>query len=117
MVHTLRSKQDIEGDNPFDVGLTGLLGFASGYRAMEEAETVLMLGTDFPYRQFYPEGARFIQVDTRGEHLGRRVPLDLGLVGDVGDTIRALLPLLQLSLIHISEPTRRLRGSRMPSCA
>ncbi|KRE38443.1 pyruvate dehydrogenase [Janibacter sp. Soil728] len=95
VVHTLRSKQVIEGDNPFDVGLTGLLGFASGYRAMEEAETILMLGTDFPYRQFYPEGAKFIQVDLRGEHLGRRVPLDLGLVGDVGDTIRALLPLLQ----------------------
>ncbi|WP_068262862.1 ubiquinone-dependent pyruvate dehydrogenase [Janibacter limosus] len=95
VVHTLRSKQEIEGDNPFDVGLTGLLGFASGYRAMEEAEIVLMLGTDFPYRQFYPEGAKFIQVDLRGEHLGRRVPLDLGLVGDVGDTIRALLPLLQ----------------------
>lgn len=97
VVHTLRSKQEIEGDNPFDVGLTGLLGFASGYRAMEEAETVLMLGTDFPYRQFYPQGARFIQVDLRGEHLGRRVPLDLGLVGDVGETIRALLPLLQRS--------------------
>jgi pyruvate dehydrogenase (quinone) len=95
VVHTLRSKQEIEGDNPFDVGLTGLLGFASGYRAMEEADTVLMLGTDFPYRQFYPQGATFIQVDLRGEHLGRRVPLDLGLVGDVGDTIRALLPLLQ----------------------
>ncbi|MBA4083619.1 MAG: ubiquinone-dependent pyruvate dehydrogenase [Kytococcus sp.] len=94
VVHTLRSKQDIEGDNPFDVGLTGLLGFASGYRAMEEAETVLMLGTDFPYRQFYPQGARFIQVDLRGERLGRRVPLELGLVGDVGDTVRALLPLL-----------------------
>ncbi|MEN3120970.1 ubiquinone-dependent pyruvate dehydrogenase [Janibacter sp. LM] len=95
VVHTLRSKQDIEGDNPFDVGLTGLLGFASGYRAMEEADTVLMLGTDFPYRQFYPQGARFIQVDLRGERLGRRVPLELGLVGDVGDTVRALLPRLE----------------------
>lgn len=95
VVHTLRSKQDVEGDNPYDVGLTGLLGFASGYRAMEEADTVLMLGTDFPYRQFYPQDARFIQVDLRGEHLGRRVPLELGLVGDVGETVRALLPLLR----------------------
>ena len=114
VVHTLRSKQDIEGDNPFDVGLTGLLGFASGYRAMEEAETVLMLGTDFPYRQFYPEGARFIQVDTRGEHLGRRVPLDLGLVGDVGDTIRALLPLLQPARdrTHLEDSVKHYRKTR-----
>ncbi|HIZ97599.1 MAG TPA: ubiquinone-dependent pyruvate dehydrogenase [Candidatus Janibacter merdipullorum] len=95
VVHTLRSKQHIEGDNPFDVGLTGLLGFASGYRAMDEAETILMLGTDFPYRQFYPEHAKVIQVDLRGEQLGKRVPLELGLVGDVGDTIRELLPLLR----------------------
>ena len=95
IVHTLRSKQHIEGDNPFDVGLTGLLGFASGYRAMEEAETILMLGTDFPYQQFYPEHAKVIQVDLRGEQLGKRVPLELGLVGDVGDTVRELLPLLR----------------------
>ena len=95
IVHTLRSKQHLEGDNPFDVGLTGLLGFASGYRAMEEAETILMLGTDFPYRQFYPEHAKIIQVDLRGEQLGKRTPLELGLVGDVGDTIRELLPLLR----------------------
>lgn len=95
IVHTLRSKQHIEGDNPFDVGLTGLLGFASGYRAMEEADTILMLGTDFPYRQFYPEHATVIQVDLRGEQLGKRVPLELGLVGDVGDTIRELLPHLR----------------------
>lgn len=95
IVHTLRSKQHIEGDNPFDVGLTGLLGFASGYRAMEEADTILMLGTDFPYRQFYPEHAKVIQVDLRGEQLGKRVPLELGLVGDVGDTVREMLPLLR----------------------
>lgn len=95
IVHTLRSKQHIEGDNPFDVGLTGLLGFASGYRAMEEADTILMLGTDFPYRQFYPEGTTLIQVDLRGEQLGKRAPLDLGLVGDVGETVRELLPLLR----------------------
>ena len=95
IVHTLRSKQHLEGDNPFDVGLTGLLGFASGYRAMEEAETILMLGTDFPYRQFYPKHATIIQVDLRGEQLGKRVPLDLGLVGTVGDTARELLPLLR----------------------
>ncbi|WP_448631685.1 ubiquinone-dependent pyruvate dehydrogenase [Cellulomonas soli] len=94
VVHTLRSKQFIEHDNPFDVGMTGLLGFASGYRALEACDTLLMLGTDFPYRPFLPEGATVIQVDLRGEHLGRRVPLELGLVGDVKDTIDALLPRL-----------------------
>ena len=95
VVHSLRGKQHVEGDNPFDVGLTGLLGFASGYRAMEKADTVLVLGTDFPYRQFYPEDATIIQVDLRGEQLGKRTPLDLGLVGDVRETVRELLPLLR----------------------
>ena len=94
IVHTLRGKDRIEFDNPFDVGMTGLLGFASGYRAMEAADTLLMLGTDFPYQQFYPRRAKVVQVDLRGDQLGRRVPLDLGLVGDVGETARALLPLL-----------------------
>lgn len=95
IVHTLRSKQFIEYDSPNDVGMTGLLGFASGYRAMENCDTLLMLGTDFPYRPFLPEEATIIQVDRRGEHLGRRVPLDLGIVGDVGDTVDALLPLIE----------------------
>ncbi len=94
VVHTLRSKPFVEPDNPYDVGMTGLLGFASGYRAMENADTLLMLGTDFPYRAFLPEKATVIQVDLRGERLGRRAPLALGLVGDVGDTVDALLPLL-----------------------
>ncbi|AEE46704.1 ubiquinone-dependent pyruvate dehydrogenase [Cellulomonas fimi] len=94
VVHTLRSKQFVEHDNPYDVGMTGLLGFASGYKAMEGADTLLMLGTDFPYRAFLPEKAKVAQIDLRGEHLGRRTALDLGLVGDVGDTVDALLPLL-----------------------
>ena len=94
IVHTLRSKQFVEPDNPYDVGMTGLLGFASGYRAMDACDTLLMLGTDFPYRPFLPEQATVIQVDVRGEHLGRRVPLALGLVGDVASTLDALLPLL-----------------------
>lgn len=94
IVHTLRSKQFIEYDNPFDVGMTGLLGFASGYKAMESCDTLLMLGTDFPYRPFLPEKAKVIQVDIRGERLGRRTPLELGLVGDVRETILGLLPRL-----------------------
>ena len=94
VVHTLRGKESVEYDNPYDVGMTGLLGFTSGYRAMEHCDALLMLGTDFPYRPFYPEHARVIQVDVRGEHIGRRIPVDIGLVGTVKDTIAALLPRL-----------------------
>ena len=94
IVHALRGKEHLEWENPFDVGMTGLLGFASGYRAMEAAQTLLVLGSDFPYRQFYPEHARVLQVDLRGEQLGRRAQLTLGVVGDVRETAAALLPLL-----------------------
>jgi len=92
IVHALRGKEFIEYDNPFDVGMTGLLGFSSGYRAMMDCDTLLMLGTDFPYQQFYPEKATIIQVDIRGEQIGRRTKVDLGVVGDVKTTMRALLP-------------------------
>lgn len=95
IVHALRGKEFIEYDNPFDVGMTGLLGFASGYKAIKEADTLLMLGTDFPYQQFYPQGATVIQVDIRGRNLGRRTPIDLGLRGSVADTLAALQPLLR----------------------
>src|SRR6201991_317312 len=94
VVHALRGKEFIEYDNPYDVGMTGLLGFASGYKAIKEADTLLMLGTDFPYQQFYPDNARIVQVDVRGRNLGRRTPIDLGLVGTVADTLEALQPLL-----------------------
>jgi pyruvate dehydrogenase (quinone) len=97
VVHALRGKEFLEYDNPYDVGMTGLLGFASGYRAMDRADTLLMLGTDFPYRQFFPKHAKTIQVDVRGEQLGRRHPIDVGLVGTVKDTASALLPLLDRS--------------------
>lgn len=94
VVHALRGKEYVEYDNPYDVGMTGLLGFASGYKAIEEADTLLMLGTDFPYRQFYPQGAKVVQLDIRGEQIGRRTHVDLPLVGSVRDTLPALLPLL-----------------------
>jgi len=95
VVHAMRGKEFLEYDNPYDVGMTGLLGFSSGYRAMESCDALLMLGTDFPYQQFYPSKAKIIQVDIRGEQLGRRTPIDLGLVGSVTDTVDALLPLLE----------------------
>jgi pyruvate dehydrogenase (quinone) len=96
MVHALRGKEHVEWDNPYDVGMTGLIGFSSGYYAMRDCDVLLMLGTDFPYRQFYPEGhaVRIAQVDLRPENIGRRVPVDLGVVGDVRSTLAALLPLL-----------------------
>lgn len=94
IVHALRGKEYIEYDNPYDVGMTGLLGFASGYKAIREADVLLMLGTDFPYQQFYPDRAQIIQVDIRGRNLGRRTPIDLGLLGTVADTVDALMPLL-----------------------
>jgi pyruvate dehydrogenase (quinone) len=95
IVHALRGKEFIAYDNPYDVGMTGLLGFTSGYYAMEQCDLLLMLGTDFPYQQFYPGKAKIIQVDLRGEQIGRRTAVDLGLVGSVQDTLRELLPLLQ----------------------
>jgi pyruvate dehydrogenase (quinone) len=94
IVHALRGKEHIEYDNPFDVGMTGMIGFASGYHAMKNCDTLLMLGTDFPYRQFYPEDASILQVDLRAESLGNRCRLDLGVIGDIGATIEALLPRL-----------------------
>jgi pyruvate dehydrogenase (quinone) len=97
MVHALRGKEHVEWENPYDVGMTGLIGFSSGYYAMRDCDVLLMLGTDFPYRQFYPEGhgVRIAQVDLRPENIGRRVPVDLGVVGDVRATLTALLPLLK----------------------
>jgi pyruvate dehydrogenase (quinone) len=95
IVHALRGKEHLEYENPYDVGMTGLLGFASGYKAMGEAEAILMLGTDFPYPQFYPDDATVVQVDIRGEQIGRRHPVDLALVGGVRETCAALVPLLE----------------------
>ena len=114
IVHALRGKEFIEYDNPYDVGMTGLLGFSSGYRAIEDCDALLMLGTDFPYQQFFPSKAKIIQVDIRGEQLGKRTPLDLGLVGDVGDTLDALLPLLagNKSSKHLESSVKHYRKAR-----
>ncbi|MFE2474853.1 thiamine pyrophosphate-dependent enzyme [Streptomyces sp. NPDC059389] len=95
MVLTLKAKEGFEGDNPFQVGQTGLIGNPAAAHALDSGDALLMLGTDFPYRDWYPTGCKVVQVDTRAEHLGRRVPVDVGLAGDVGATLRALLPLLE----------------------
>jgi pyruvate dehydrogenase (quinone) len=96
-VHAMRGKEYVEWANPCDVGMTGLIGFSSGYYAMFDCDVLLMLGTDFPYRQFYPSrsGVRIAQIDIRAEQIGRRAAVDLGVVGDVRATIAALLPLLK----------------------
>jgi pyruvate dehydrogenase (quinone) len=95
VVHTVRGKPFIEYDNPYDVGMTGFIGFTSGYYAMEACDTLLLLGTSFPYRQFYPANAQIIQIDSNGEQLGKRVDLAVGAVGDIDSTLKALLPLLE----------------------
>jgi pyruvate dehydrogenase (quinone) len=95
VVHALRGKEFIEYDNPFDVGMTGLLGFTSGYLAIMDSEVLLMIGTDFPYQEFFPKNATIIQIDLRGEQLGRRTKVDFGFVGDTKTTLRALLPKLE----------------------
>jgi pyruvate dehydrogenase (quinone) len=95
IVHAMRGKEFIEYDNPYDVGMTGLLGFSSGYRAMMTCDLLLMIGTDFPYQQFYPKDATIVQIDIRGEQLGRRTKVDYGFVGDTKATLSALLPKLK----------------------
>ena len=95
IVHAFRGKEFLEYDNPYDVGMTGLVGFASGYAAMKNCDALLMLGTDFPYRAFYPEHAKIAQIDVRPEALGNRCSLHLGVLGTVRDTLDALLPTIE----------------------
>jgi len=116
MVHAMRGKEHVEWDNPYDVGMTGLIGFSSGYYAMLDCDILLMLGTDFPYRQFYPQGrgVRIAQVDIQGGQIGKRAAVDLGLVGDVKATIAALLPLLKQKqdLSHLVQAQRHYARAR-----
>lgn len=114
MVHALRAKEWVEFNNPYDVGMTGFVGFSSGYYTMESCDTLLLLGTSFPYRQFYPSKARIIQVDIRGEQLGKRTPIDIGVVGDVKATLTSLLPLLNENndTAHLDQAVEHYRKSR-----
>ncbi|MFJ1567926.1 thiamine pyrophosphate-dependent enzyme [Streptomyces erythrochromogenes] len=112
MVLTLKAKEGFEGENPFQVGQTGLIGNPAAAHAFDSADALLMLGTDFPYRDWYPEDAKVVQVDTREEHLGRRTPVDVGLAGDVGATLQALLPLLEADRdrMHLDDAVDRFAG-------
>ena len=112
IVHTLRGKECIEANNPYDVGLTGLLGMPAGYHALMDADGILMLGTDFPYRQFFPENARVVQVDKHAERLGRRTRVEVGLHGTVIETLTLLLPQLRArpAATHLETARQRHRA-------
>ena len=114
IVHAMRGKEFIEYDNPFDVGMTGLLGFSSGYYAMMNCDLLLMIGTDFPYQQFFPKDATVVQIDLRGEQLGRRSKVDFGFVGDTRTTLQALLPKLKQNQYeeHLQEALEQYRKAR-----
>nr|MBA2814988.1 Pyruvate dehydrogenase [ubiquinone] [Candidatus Pantoea persica] len=95
IVHVLRGKEHLEHDNPYDVCMTGLIDFSSGYHAMMNADTLVLLGTKFPYHAFYPEQARIIQIDINPGSLGAHCHVDEACVGGVQPTLQALLPLLE----------------------
>ena len=95
MVLTLKAKEGLERDNDHEVGQSGLLGNHATAKAFDGCDTLLLVGTDFPYRDFLPDGKKVIQLDVRGQHIGRRTPVDLALVGDAGLGLQALLPLLE----------------------
>jgi len=92
IAHTSRAKDFVEYDNPYNVGMTGIFGVDSGYHAVTECDTLLLLGCDFAWRQYYPSHARIIQIDIDPTHLGRRHPVEVGAVGDIATTLAALLP-------------------------
>src|SRR6201987_4070311 len=94
MAHTSRGKDFVEYDNPYNVGMTGIIGGPAGYHAILDCDVLLMLGADFAWTQFYPDSAKIIQIDADPTHIGRRHPVAIGAVGDIKTTLDALLPRL-----------------------
>jgi len=95
VVHALKGKVVISNQSPYWAGGIGMLGSTCGMEAMEHCDVLLMLGSDFPYQQFYPKGKEIIQINTAAEHLGKRAGIKQGLVGDVTETLKLLIPLLK----------------------
>lgn len=95
IAHTSRAKEFIEAHNPYNVGMCGILGNPAGMHVFDHCDLLLCLGSDFAYTQFYPDDARIVQIDIDPTRIGRRTPVDLGLVGDVGATVRALTPMVR----------------------
>jgi pyruvate dehydrogenase (quinone) len=95
MAHTSRGKDFVEYDNPYNVGMTGIIGGPAGYHAVLECDVLLLLGADFAWTQFYPKNATIIQIDADPTHIGRRHPVAIGAVGDIKTTLEALLPRLE----------------------
>jgi len=96
VAYSYKGKMAIQYDNPYEVGLTGLLGIASAYHSMHECELLVLLGTDFPYTPFMPVENKIVQIDIKPETLGRRAKLDMGLCGDIKDTLEALMPMIEM---------------------
>src|SRR5580704_4298825 len=92
VAHTSRGKDALEYSNPYNIGMTGVIGMEAGYRAILNCDTLLLLGTNFAWSQFYPKNATIIQVDLDPMRVGQRHPVDLGVVGNIKDTLQALLP-------------------------
>jgi len=114
VVHALRGKEHIEYDNPYSVGMTGLIGFSSGFQAMMNADTLILLGTQFPYRAFYPQSAKIIQIDINPGSIGSHCHVDMALVGDVKSTLSALLPKLsnKADSHHLESALKHYRDAR-----
>ncbi|MEG3756134.1 ubiquinone-dependent pyruvate dehydrogenase [Psychromonas arctica] len=114
IVHAMRGKEFLEYNNPYDVGMTGLIGFSSGYHAMAEADTLLMIGTSFPYKAFYPKNSTILQIDNQPASLGRHVQVDHSVLGDAQTTISALLPQLKggRNSQHLEKCLKHYKSSR-----
>ena len=114
IVHAMRGKEFLEYDNPYDVGMTGFIGFSSGYHAMQQADTLLMIGTSFPYRAFYPENSIILQIDNQPASLGRHVQIDCGVLGDTKNTVTTLLKQItgERSSAHLNQCVRNYQRSR-----
>ena len=116
MVLTLKGKDGLEHDNPYQVGQSGLIGNPASRKAFDSADLLLMIGTDFPYPEWLPAGATVIQLDSRAEHIGRRTPVDLALVGDADPTVRRLTALVapKTDRGHLDAARNGLRGVAGP---